>query len=211
MPSTALQEAKFGDSDQMQQGDWVMAIGNPFDIAACGGGHTVTVGVISAVGRGLGGVYGRPVNMLQTDAAINPGNSGGPLLNIRGEVIGINTAIFTSQQSPSNIGIGFATPINEVLDLLPEIRGGKVTRGVIGVNVQVDPITKEEAKEFGLPNTNGAVLRSVTPGGPAEKAGLQAGDVIVEFNGRPVQNNDALVGMVVATKPHHGAGDDLSR
>jgi serine protease Do len=167
MPSAPLQEAKFGDSDQMQQGDWVMAIGNPFDLAERGGGQTVTVGVVSAIGRGVGGVNGRPVNMLQTDTAINPGNSGGPLLNIRGEVVGINTAIFTSQQSRSNIGIGFATPI----------------------------------KELGLPNTNGAVLRSVTPGGPADKAGLEAGDVIVEFNGRPVQNNEALVAMVVATKP----------
>jgi serine protease Do len=201
MPSAPLQEAKFGDSDQMQQGDWVMAIGNPFDLAERGGGQTVTVGVVSAIGRGVGGVNGRPVNMLQTDTAINPGNSGGPLLNIRGEVVGINTAIFTSQQSRSNIGIGFATPINVVRDLLPQLRTGKVTRGVIGVNVVTDPITKEEAKELGLPNTSGAVLRSVTPAGPADKAGLEAGDVIVEFNGRPVQNNEALVAMVVATKP----------
>jgi serine protease Do len=201
MPAAALHEAKFGDSDQMQQGDWVMAIGNPFDIATFGGGHTVTVGVISAIGRGVGGVNGRPVHMLQTDAAINPGNSGGPLLNIRGEVIGINTAIFTSQQARSNIGIGFATPINVVRDLLPQLRGGKVTRGVIGVNVRTDVLTAEEAKEFGLPNTNGALITGVSDGGPASRAGLQPGDVVVDFNGRPVQNNDALVAMVVATKP----------
>jgi serine protease Do len=201
LPAGMLQEAKFGDSDQMQQGDWVMAIGNPFDLAVAGGGHTVTVGVISAIGRGVGGVNGRPVNMLQTDAAINPGNSGGPLLNIRGEVVGINTAIFTSRAASSNIGIGFATPINVVRDLLPQLRTGKVTRGVIGVNVRVDPLSKDEAKELGLPNTNGAVLSSVTPKGPADRAGLLPGDVIIEFNGRPVQNNEALVGMVVATKP----------
>jgi serine protease Do len=196
MPSTALQEVKFGDSDQMQQGDWVMAIGNPFDL-----GHTVTVGVISAIGRPAGGVNGRPVNMLQTDAAINPGNSGGPLLNVRGEVVGINTAIYTSRSAASNIGIGFATPINVVRDLLPQLRAGKVVRGVIGVNVKPDPLTREEAKDLGLPNTNGAMLTSVSPKGPAARAGLQPGDVIVEFNGRPVQNNEALVSMVVATKP----------
>jgi serine protease Do len=196
MPPNALQEAKFGDSDQMQQGDWVMAIGNPFEL-----GHTVTVGVISAIGRPTGGVNGRPVNMLQTDAAINPGNSGGPLLNVRGEVVGINTAIYTSRASASNIGIGFATPINVIRDLLPQLRAGKVVRGVIGVNVRVDPISKDESVALGLPNTNGAVLSSVTPGQPADKAGLRPGDVIVEFNGRPVQNNEALVAMVVATKP----------
>jgi serine protease Do len=139
--------------------------------------------------------------MLQTDAAINPGNSGGPLLNVRGEVVGINTAIYTSRTAASNIGIGFATPINVVRDLLPQLRSGKVVRGVIGVNVRVDPLTREEAKELGLPNTNGAVLTSVSPKGPADRAGLLPGDVIVEFNGRPVQNNEALVSMVVATKP----------
>src|SRR5512134_861121 len=201
MPARPLQEAKFGDSEQMQQGDWVMAIGNPFDLAVMGGGHTVTVGVISAIGRGVGGTNGRPVNMIQTDAAINPGNSGGPLLNTRGEVVGINTAIFTSRAQSSNIGIGFATPINVVRDLLPQLRSGKVVRGVIGVNVRTDPMSSEEAKALGLPNTNGAVLSSVNPKGPAGRAGLLPGDVIVEFNGRPVANNEALVSMVVATKP----------
>jgi serine protease Do len=196
MPPQPLQEAKFGDSDQMQPGDWVMAIGNPFGL-----NHTVTVGVISALGRPLGGVRGREQNMLQTDAAINPGNSGGPLLNVRGEVVGINTAIFTDAQRAANIGIGFATPINAIRDLLPQLRNGKVTRGVIGVQVQKDHITKDMASAFGLPNTNGAVLSTVTPGGPAAKAGLQPGDVIVEYNGRPVTDSDALVAMVVATKP----------
>jgi serine protease Do len=201
MPAKPLQEAKFGDSDQMQQGDWVMAIGNPFDLAVAGGGHTVTVGVISAIGRGVGGTNGRPVNMIQTDAAINPGNSGGPLLNVRGEVVGINTAIFTSRAASSNIGIGFATPINVVRDLLPQLRSGKVVRGVIGVNVRTDPMSPEEAKLLGLPNTNGAMLSNVTSKGPADRAGLLPGDVIVEFNGRPVPTNEALVSMVVATKP----------
>ena len=196
MPSTPLQEAKFGDSSQMQQGDWVMAIGNPFAL-----GHTVTVGVISALDRPFGGTATRTQPMIQTDAAINPGNSGGPLLNIRGEVIGMNTAIYTDAQRAANIGIGFATPINTIRELLPQLRTGKISRGVIGVEISRDPLTKELAKELGLPNTNGAVVSSVTPDSPAEKAGLRRGDVIVEYNGRPVTDSDSLVNMVVATKP----------
>ena len=195
MPATPLQEARFGDSDQMQPGDWVMAIGNPFNLS-----HTVTVGVVSALGRPFGGVSGRPQNMIQTDAAINPGNSGGPLLNVRGEVIGMNTAIYTDQRS-ANIGIGFATPINSLRAILPQLRQGKVVRGVIGVQVRTYPLTKEDAQAFGLPNTNGAVLTTVAEGQPASKAGLQRGDVITEFNGKPIVDSDALVSMVVGTKP----------
>ncbi|OFW07517.1 MAG: hypothetical protein A3H96_07210 [Acidobacteria bacterium RIFCSPLOWO2_02_FULL_67_36] len=196
MPAEPLQEAKFGDSSQIQQGDWVMAIGNPFNL-----GHTVTVGVVSALGRPFGGVAGREQDMLQTDAAINPGNSGGPLLNIRGEVVGVSTAIYTDAQRVANIGIGFATPINTIRDLLPQLRTGKVTRGVMGVQVRRDAITKQEASAFGLPNTNGAVLVIVTPGGPAARAGLDPGDVVVEYGGRPVTDSDSLVNMVVNTKP----------
>jgi Do/DeqQ family serine protease len=196
MPASPLQEARFGDSELMQPGDWVMAIGNPFGLS-----HSVSVGVISALGRPIGGVRGREQNMLQTDAAINPGNSGGPLLNVRGEVVGINTAIYTDAQRAANIGIGFATPINAIRDLLSQLRNGKVTRGVIGVQVRRDPLTKDEVPAFGLPSAGGAVLSSVTPGQPAAKAGLEAGDVIVEFNGRPVADSDALVAMVVSTKP----------
>jgi serine protease Do len=196
MPSAPLQEAKFGDSSQMQQGDWVMAIGNPFNL-----GHTVTVGVVSALDRPFGGTATRQQPMIQTDAAINPGNSGGPLLNIRGEVIGMNTAIYTDAQRAANIGIGFATPINTIRELLPQLRAGKISRGVIGVSISRDPITKELAKEFGLPNTNGAIVSSVAPNTPAAKAGLKPGDVIVEYNGRPVTDSDSLVSMVVATKP----------
>ncbi|MDQ3214250.1 MAG: PDZ domain-containing protein [Acidobacteriota bacterium] len=196
MPSQPLQEAKFGDSSQMQQGDWVMAIGNPFNL-----GHTVTVGVVSALNRPFGGVAQREQNMLQTDAAINPGNSGGPLLNVRGEVVGMNTAIYTNAQRSSNIGIGFATPINTIRDLLPQLRTGKISRGVIGVQISRDPLTKDTAKALGLPDTTGAVISSVNPDGPAAKAGLTRGDVIVEYNGRPVTDSDALVALVVATKP----------
>jgi serine protease Do len=139
--------------------------------------------------------------MIQTDAAINPGNSGGPLLNIRGEVIGMNTAIYTDAMRSANIGIGFATPINTIRELLPQLRIGKISRGVIGVSISRDSITKELAKEFGLPNTSGAVVSSVAPNTPAKKAGLEPGDVIVEYNGRPVTDSDSLVSMVVATKP----------
>ena len=186
---------RFGDSDQMQPGDWVMAIGNPFGL-----GHTVTVGVISARGRPLGGVQGRPQNMLQTDAAINPGNSGGPLLNIRGEVVGINTSIIADQRQ-ANLGIGFAMPINVIRDILPQLKSGKVTRGVIGVQVATDPITTRMAQAFGLPNTNGAVVSTVTEDGPAEKGGIQPGDVVVEFAGQPIADSSALVDLVVHTTP----------
>ncbi len=196
MPSAPLQEAEFGDSSLMEPGDWVMAIGNPFRLS-----HTVTVGVISALGRPFGGIPGREQPMLQTDTAINPGNSGGPLLNIRGEVVGINTAIYTAAQSPTNMGIGFAMPINVVRDLLPQLREGKVTRGVIGVGVSREPLTQELAQAMGLPNTSGAVLSTVNPDGPAARAGLEPGDVILEFNGRPVADNEALVNLVVSTKP----------
>ncbi|HET7698057.1 MAG TPA: trypsin-like peptidase domain-containing protein [Vicinamibacterales bacterium] len=195
MPRAPLTPIRFGDSEQMQAGDWVMAIGNPFRL-----GHSVSVGVISALGRPFGGTPGRAQNMLQTDAAINPGNSGGPLLNVRGEVVGMNTAIYTDERS-ANIGIGFATPINTIRDLLPQLRNGKVIRGVIGVEVSIDHLTTETARAFGLPNTNGALINKVNPNGPADKAGVEPGDVVVEFGGKPVKDSDSLVAMVVSTKP----------
>jgi serine protease Do len=194
MPKHPLAEAKFGDSSQMAAGDWVMAIGNPFGYA-----HTVTVGVISATERSFPVTNGRNNDMLQTDAAINPGNSGGPLLNLRGEVIGINTAIITNARSEGNIGIGFAVPSNTVRDLLPQLNTGKVIRGRIGVSVLAVP--REGFEDFGLKTRMGAVVAQVLPGGAAMKAGVEPGDVIVQFNGRPIKNNDELVRMVVATKP----------
>ena len=196
MPSTPLQEAKFGDSSQLEQGDWVMAIGNPF-----GFGHTVTVGVISAKGREFATVVrGREQAMLQTDAAINPGNSGGPLLNIRGEVVGMSTAIYTSPAQQANIGIGFATPINTLRDLIPQLRTGKVTRGVIGVSIDRN-FNRQSAQALGVKDGLGALISDVAPGRAAAKAGLQPGDVIVEYNARPVPDNEGLVSMVIATKP----------
>jgi serine protease Do len=193
-PNHALPEARFGDSSQVEAGDWVMAIGNPF-----GYEHTVTVGVISATSRAFRVTTGRSNDMLQTDAAINPGNSGGPLLNVRGEVIGMNTAIITNARSEGNIGIGFAVPSNTVRDLLPQLHTGKVIRGRIGVSVLAVP--REGFEDFGLKTRAGAIVAEVTPGGAALKAGMEPGDVIIQYNGRPVKNNDELVKMVVATKP----------
>jgi serine protease Do len=185
--------AQFGDSDQMEPGDWVMAIGNPF-----GYGHTVTVGVISAVGRPYRAVPGREQNVLQTDAAINPGNSGGPLLNIRGEVIGINTAIVSDR--PSNVGIGFAIPSNIVRELLTELRGGKVTRGRIGVQIY-DVEDADDAEALGLSSEMGAIVSAVAEDGPAGQAGMRPGDVIVEYDGEPVDDTRELQNRVVNTRP----------
>ncbi|MGE0392398.1 MAG: Do family serine endopeptidase [Vicinamibacterales bacterium] len=193
-PNRVLPEVKLGDSAQMQPGDWVMAIGNPFGLA-----HTVSVGVISAVERSFPVADGRFQQVLQTDAAINPGNSGGPLLNIRGEVVGMNTAIYSDSRASGNIGIGFAMPVNLLRDLLPQLRGGKVTRGRIGVGV--NPVPTSALQEFGLTSKMGALVSTVDRKGPAYKAGVEPGDVIIEFNGRPVKNNTELVAMVGSTKP----------
>jgi serine protease Do len=194
-PRKELSEVKFGDSAQMAPGDWVMAIGNPFSLS-----HTVSVGVVSAARPG--GMLitdGRWADVIQTDAAINPGNSGGPLLNVRGEVIGINTAIYSDSRSQGNMGIGFAIPINTVRDLLPQLRTGKITRGVIGVEIGAVPLGT--LSDYGLKERKGALVGTVRPNGPAAKAGMEPGDVVVEFNGKPVLNNNQLVGMVTATKP----------
>jgi serine protease Do len=193
-PDHPLTEVKFGDSEQVGPGDWVMAIGNPF-----GYRHTVTVGVVSATGRPFQAVRGRNNDMIQTDAAINPGNSGGPLLNMRGEVIGVNTAIITNARSEANIGIGFAVPINTIRDLLPQLHTGKIIRGRIGV--QVTEVPREAFEDFGLKSRAGAIVAQVTPGSAAANAGIEPGDVITQYNGRPVAKSDDLVKMVVATKP----------
>jgi serine protease Do len=193
-PDHTLPAIEFGDSSQIQPGDWVMAIGNPFNLA-----HTVSVGVISALERPFTVSEGRSAQVLQTDAAINPGNSGGPLLNLRGEVIGINTAIIADGRQAGNIGIGFAIPINTVRELLPQLRTGKVIRGRIGVGVEA--ISRDAVDEFGLKDRKGAVVKTVTPGGAASRAGFEPGDVILNYNGKPVASRDDLVRMVVATKP----------
>src|SRR5688572_25245261 len=193
-PDHTLPEVKFGDSGQIFAGDWVMAIGNPFGLA-----NTVSVGIISAVERPFPVSEGRSAQVLQTDAAINPGNSGGPLLNLRGEVVGINTAIISGSQQQGNVGIGFAIPINVVRELLPQLRAGKITRGRIGVGIGAVPT--DAVDEFGLKDRNGAVVLNVAPGGAAAKAGIEPGDVIISYNGKPIRNRDELVALVTATKP----------
>jgi serine protease Do len=181
----------------MQPGDWVMAIGNPFGLD-----HTVSVGVISANRPShLGVAQGRSADVLQTDAAINPGNSGGPLLNLRGEVIGINTAIATTGLSQGNMGVGFAIPSNSVRELLPQLRSGKITRGRIGVGVEPGLIDRDALDELGLKDRAGALVTTVYEGAAADKAGIEIGDVILAFNGQPVENSDDLVRRVMTTKP----------
>jgi serine protease Do len=193
-PNHVLPEIKFGDSSQMQPGDWVMAIGNPFGFS-----HTVSVGVVSGIGRDFQIGEHRNQRVIQTDAAINPGNSGGPLLNLRGEVIGINTAIYADQARQGNIGIGFAMPINLVRDVLPQLRTGKITRGRIGI--ELTDVKNGDVKTLNLKAREGALVSSVIEESAAEKAGVEDGDVILTFNGKPVHRSDDLVSMVTATKP----------
>jgi S1-C subfamily serine protease len=188
-----LSAATLGDSQALEPGDWVLAIGNPFRL-----GHTVTAGVVSYKARPFAITEGRFQDMLQTDASINPGNSGGPLLNMRGEVVGVNSAIL-SGAGAGNIGIGFAVPINTVKALMTQLRQGRVQRGRLGVQVQTLPLTDEEARALGLPKPEGAIVSTVEPGSPAARAGLQAGDVIVEFDGSAVADGEQLTAMVVAT------------
>jgi serine protease Do len=195
LPDRPLSEVKFGDSDQLAPGDWVMAIGNPFSLS-----NTVTVGVVSASGREQAlAAPGRFEALIQTDAAINRGNSGGPLLNVRGEVVGINTMI-VSNQTGGNLGIGFAVPINTVRDILPSLREGKVVRGRIAVSVERQPMTPELAEDFGLPSASGVIVSTVADG-PAKDAGIRVGDVITKFNGEPVRTSNELVDRVMRTKP----------
>ncbi|MGH7926898.1 MAG: DegQ family serine endoprotease, partial [Candidatus Binatia bacterium] len=185
----SLPAAILGDSEALRVGDWVMAIGNPFGLS-----NTVTTGIVSAKGRMIGaGPYD---DFIQTDASINPGNSGGPLFNMAGEVVGINTAIFS--QSGGNIGIGFAIPVNLVKNLVPELETkGTVTRGWLGVAVQ--PMTPDLARSFGLDKERGALVGDVVAQGPADKAGIKRGDVIVSYDGNKVDQSTTLPGLVAAT------------
>ncbi|MCG7853062.1 MAG: PDZ domain-containing protein, partial [Methanosarcinaceae archaeon] len=188
IPSESLSVAPLGDSDKLEVGDWVVAIGNPFGL-----GNTVTAGIVSAKYRQIGaGAYD---NFIQTDASINPGNSGGPLLNTAGEAVGINSAIFS--QSGGSIGIGFAIPINMAKDLLPQLKTGKVIRGWLGVMIQ--KITPELKDKLKLKEEKGALVGDVTTGGPAEKAGMQRGDVIVSFDGKEINDSSELPYRVAAT------------
>jgi serine protease Do len=178
--------AKLGDSDKIEVGDWVMAIGNPFGLE-----QTVTAGIISAKGRVIGsGPYD---DFLQTDASINPGNSGGPLFNAQGEVVGINTAIVAGGQ-----GIGFAIPVNMAKGIIEQLKEtGKVTRGWLGVSVQA--VTPELAQSFGLDENSGALVNEIIKDSPAERAGIESGDIILQYDGKPVHEMTELPRMVADT------------
>ena len=184
-----LPTAPLGDSDRLEVGEWVMAIGNPFGLD-----YTVTSGIVSAKDRQIGaGPYD---HFIQTDASINPGNSGGPLINLRGEVVGIDSAIFS--ESGGNIGIGFAIPINLVKQLLPQLEStGKVTRGWLGVSIQA--MTPDLADSLGLDKAKGALVSSVVQDSPAERAGIKAGDVIVGYQGKEINNANDLPFLVAST------------
>src|SRR5690606_5716805 len=201
-PPEDLVPLPFGDSDALQIGEWVVAVGAPFGLY-----ETVTTGIISAKGRQNTGIstYG---NFLQTDAAINPGNSGGPLVDLDGRVVGINTAIFS--QSGGYMGIGFAIPVNLARNIMESlIKTGKVTRGWLGVSIQ--PISPEMAKVLGLSQRRGALVGDVLSGGPAEKAGLRRGDVILEIQGEERKDANDLMNRIALIPPGTGTAMSIFR
>jgi serine protease Do len=178
-----------GDSSKVRVGEWVIAIGSPFGLD-----NTVTAGIVSAKARDTGDYLA----LIQTDVAVNPGNSGGPLINMRGEVIGINSQIYS--RSGGYMGISFAVPIDEAMRVADQLKqSGKVTRGRIGV--QIGELTKEVAESLGLPKAQGALVQRVEAGGPAEKAGVEAGDIILKFNGVNIDRSSDLPRLVGSTKP----------
>ncbi len=189
-PKAPLKAVNFGDSDKTRVGEWVIAIGNPFGL-----GGSVTVGVVSARNRNIeSSLYD---DFIQTDAAINRGNSGGPLFNLQGEVIGINTAIFS--QTGGSIGIGFAIPANTVTPLIKQLReSGEIQRGWIGVSIQA--VDDQIAESLGLPAARGALIAAVTDNGPAQKGGMLAGDVVTRFNGQEVREMRNLPRIVAGSE-----------
>ena len=187
--AVGLPAVKVGDVSRLKVGEWVMAIGSPFGLE-----NTVTAGIVSAKQRDTGDY----LPFIQTDVAINPGNSGGPLINMRGEVVGINSQIYS--RSGGSMGISFAIPMDEAVRVSEQWRvSGRVSRGRIGV--QIDQVTKEVAESIGLGKAQGALVRAVEPGAPADKAGVEAGDIIVKFEGKAVEKSSDLPRMVGATKP----------
>jgi Do/DeqQ family serine protease len=200
--SESLPAISFGSSEALRVGDVVLAIGNPFGV-----GQTVTSGIVSALGRtGLG--INTFENFIQTDAAINPGNSGGALIDAAGNLVGINTAIFS--RSGGSMGIGFAIPVSTAKMVLDQIvKSGSVTRGWIGVEVQ--EITPPVAESFKLESTRGALIAGVLRGGPADKAGVKPGDVLVEIEGKPVADPTSMLNLIAALAPGNSAKMKLKR
>jgi len=191
--ATGLPTLRLGDSNVLRPGQWVVAIGSPFGLD-----HSVTAGIVSAVGRSNPYADQRYVPFIQTDVAINRGNSGGPLLNTRGEVVGINSQIFSN--SGGYMGVSFAIPIDVAMSAVKQLKAtGKVSRGQIGV--AVESITSEKARGLDLPDSRGALINTVAPGSPAEKAGLEPGDVIRSFNGTPINDSSDLPPLVGALPP----------
>ncbi len=187
--ATGLPAVKVGDVSRLKVGEWVMAIGSPFGLE-----NTVTAGIVSAKQRDTGDY----LPFIQTDVAINPGNSGGPLINMRGEVVGINSQIYS--RSGGSMGISFAIPMDEAVRVSEQLRAsGRVSRGRIGV--QIDQVTKEVAESIGLGKPQGALVRAVETGAPAAKAGVEPGDIITRFDGKVVEKSSDLPRMVGATKP----------
>ena len=196
-----LPAASLGDSDQLQIGEWVIAIGNPFGLDS-----TVTAGIVSAKERRIG--EGPYESFIQTDAKINPGNSGGPLINMRGEVIGINSTIFS--ETGEHMGIGFAIPINMIKEILPELKAkGKVTRGWIGVFLQ--RVTQDVAETMGLDQSHGALVAEVAKDGPAARAGIKVGDVIIEFDGKQIKDAEELPILIARSTPGNKVGVKILR
>jgi len=189
--ATGLPAVKLGDPNRLKVGEWVIAIGSPFGFE-----NSVTAGIVSAKGRSL--PQENIVPFIQTDAAINPGNSGGPLFNMRGEVVGVNSQIYS--RTGGYMGVAFAIPIDVAMEVQGQLRsGGRVIRGRIGVVIQ--EVTKELADSFGLTKPVGALVNSVEKGGPAEKAGIDSGDIILKFDGKTVNQSADLPRLVGATKP----------
>jgi serine protease Do len=187
-----LTSIPLGDSDNLEVGEWVVAAGNPFGLSS-----TITAGIVSAKGRNRMGIVDYE-DFIQTDAAINPGNSGGPLVNLHGQVVGINTAILT--RTGANMGVGFAIPINMAKSVMKDlIEHGSVVRGFLGVQIQ--NLNKDLASSFGFNGTAGALVASVQPDTPAEKAGIKVGDIITEFDGKPVTDIDSFRFLVARTAP----------
>jgi serine protease Do len=198
---SGLPKVTVGDPNQLKVGEWVAAIGSPFGLES-----TITQGIVSAKGRAL--PQENFVPFIQTDVAINPGNSGGPLFNLKGEVVGINSQIYS--RTGGYMGLSFAIPIDVAIDISNQLKtSGKVTRGWLGIGIQ--EITRDLADSFGMKSTNGALVSGVEKGSPAEKGGLEAGDVIMKFDGKPIMSSSDLPRVVGATKPNKQVAVEVLR